>query len=231
VTRFAGWFALVLLLGACGPQFYAANYTSFVDPAFRTRPVQAQRVLVMAPTLSLAKRQSAEAAMAEVLRESGLAAVTGLEVFPPTRGTPTTEEVLVELRARGLDGAVVLWNTAERTETSRSYRTVTDTELQTRVIDGERRTVRVEVQRQVPYTVQTPVATYSAQFVVPQGPIVWTAEGHFSGGSYEGLAASAGTGAIAKLQADGVVANPAAQPPGQAQPAPGGNGLILPGLR
>lgn len=233
MTRLAVWFGLALLLAACGPAFYAANYTSFVDPAFRTRPVQAQRVLVMAPTLPLAKRQNAEAAMAEVLRETGLTAVTGLDVFPPTRGTPTTEEVLAELRARGLDGAVVLWNTAETTETSRSYRTVTDTELQTRVVDGERRTVRVEVQRQVPYTVQTPVATYSAQFVLPQGPIVWTAEGRFSGGSFEALAADAGTGAIAKLQADGVVANPAAQPAARppGPPAQGGDGLILPGLR
>lgn len=222
------WFGLGLLLAACGPQFYAVNYTSFLDPAFRARPMQAQRVLVMAPTLSLAKRQNAEAAMAEVLRDSGLLAVSGLNVFPPTRGIPTTEDVLVELRARGLDGAVVLWNTAERVETSRSTRTVTDTEVQTRVVDGERRSVRVEVQRQVPYTVETPVATYSVQFVVPQGPIVWTAEGRFSGGSFEGLAADAGTGAIARLQADGVVARPTAGP---APAAPTTGGLILPGLR
>ena len=128
--------------------------------------------------------------------------------------------------------SVVLWNTGEKVETSRSTRTVTDTEVQTRIVDGERRSVRVEVQRQVPTTVETPVATYSAQFVLPQGPIVWTAEARFSGGTFEGLAGDAGTGAIAKLQADGIVARPTAPMPGPAQPQPAtGGGLILPGLR
>lgn len=235
MQRLLAWLSLVLL-AACAPSYYATNYTSFVDPAFRGQVAQARAVLVMAPTLSLSRRQAAETAMAEVLRRSGLPVVLGLDVFPPTRGTPTTEDVLAELRQRGLDGAVVLWNTAERVDVHRGTRTVTDSEYETRIVNGQRRLVRVEVRREVPTTEEVPVAAYAAQFVLPAGPIVWTAEGTFAGGSFQGLAGSAGTGVIAKLQADGLLANPAAAPgqgpvPAQPGPAAPGDGLILPGLR
>ena len=225
------WFTLPL--SACGPEIYALNYTSFVDPAYRARPLAARSVLVMAPTLGLARRQAAEQAMAEVLRESGLVAVSGLDVFPPTRGTPTNQDVLVELRARGLDGAVLLWTTEERVIETRGTRTVTDTETQTVLVNGRPTQIRVERRREVPYTDQTPTAKYAASFMVPAGPTVWTAEATFTGATFDAIAADAGTGAIAKLQQDRVVATPppagAAPPP--AQPgAGGGGGLILPGL-
>ena len=224
------WFAL--LLSACGPEIYALNYTSFVDPAYRARPLAARSVLVMAPTLGLARRQAAEQAMAKVLRESGLIAVSGLDVFPPTRGTPTNQDVLVELRARGLDGAVLLWTTNERVVETRGTRTVIDTEMQTVLVNGQPTYILVERRREVPTTSQTPTAKYSASFMIPAGPTVWTAEATFTGPTFDAIAGDAGTGAIAKLQQDRVVSTPAparAAPP--AQPgAAGGGGLVLPGL-
>ncbi len=225
------WFAL--LLAACGPEMYARHYTSFVDPAYRARPLAARTVLVMAPTLGLARRQAAEQAMAEVLRDAGLVAVSGLDVFPPTRGTPTNEDVLIELRGRGLDGAVLLWNTDERVVVTRGTRTVTDTETQTVLVNGRPTQIRVERRREVPYTTETPTAKYSASFMVPSGPTMWTAEATFTGPTFEAIAGDAGTGAVAKLQQDGVVATP---PPAGATPPParpgtgGGGGLVLPGL-
>ncbi|MBM3507911.1 MAG: hypothetical protein FJX64_09405 [Alphaproteobacteria bacterium] len=231
--RVRGWIAACfgLLLAGCGAEIFALNYTSFVDPAYRARPLAARTVLVMAPTLGLAKRQLAEQAMAAVLRESGLAAVTGLEVFPPTRGTPTNQEVASELRTRGLDGALILWTTSERVVTTRGYRTVTDTELQTMRINGHPQTIRVERQRQVPYTTETPTAAYAASFMVPAGPTIWTAEATFTGPTFDAFATAAGTGAIAKAQQDGVVAAPVPQQPAPVAPRAGqGGGLVLPGL-
>ncbi|MSP21289.1 MAG: hypothetical protein EXQ93_07230 [Alphaproteobacteria bacterium] len=88
----------------------------------------------------------------------------------------------------------------------------------------------MQVQRQAPYTVETPTAAYSASFMLPTGPTIWTAEANFTGMSFDDIARSASIGAIAKLQQDGVVAKPAA--PAAAGPAPtgGGGGLVLPGL-
>jgi hypothetical protein len=234
--RIAAWFAL--LLAACGPEIYALNYTSFVDPAYRTRPLAARSVLVMAPTLGLARRAEAERAMANVLRESGLVAVSGLDVFPPTRGTPTNDEVLIELRRRGLDGAVLLWTTYERVVITRGTRTVTETELQTIVVDGRATQVRVERRREVPYVDKTPTAQYRSSFLIPGGPTIWTAEATFRGPTFEAIAADAGTGAIAKLQQDRVIAAPVprgvAPPPGAAGAGVGGagagGGLVLPGF-
>jgi hypothetical protein len=227
----AGCLALLVLAG-CGPEIHALNYTSFVDPAYRARPLAARSVLVMAPTLGLARRQSAEQAMATVLREAGLVAVSGLDVFPPTRGTPTNDDVLTELRRLGLDGAVLLWSTDERVVVTRGTRTVTDTDVQTVLVNGQPQQIRVERRREVPYTEETPTAKYSASFMVPTGPTVWTAEATFTGVTFENIAGDAGTGAIVKLQQDRVIAMPA--PAGAAAPAParggGGGNLVLPGL-
>ncbi len=230
-------FALVcaaVLLASCGPEIYALNYTSFVDPAYRTRPVQARKVLVMAPTLGLNRRQAAEAAMAETLSEQGLLYVLGLDVFPPTRGQPTPSEVAEQIRARGLDGAVLLWTTKEDTVAVQRTRTVTETQQQTILVNGQRQNVQVQVQREVPYTEQVAKASYSASFMLPAGPTIWTAEANLTGTDFNDIAHDAGIGAIAKAQQDGVIAKPAPQqgptapPPGPG--AGGGGGLVLPGL-
>lgn len=241
-----GLFGLAVSLGACAETaaMQAARYTSFVDPAFRNPPVNARSVLVTAPTLGLSRRQAAEGAMAQQLRQSGLVAVLGLDVFPPTRGTPTDADVIDAVRDRGLSGAVVLWVTGEAIEVIRGTRTVTGTDFVTIMVDGQLRRVAVETRREVPTVSEQARATFRAVFLDKSGATVWTADGTFIRGDFDDAASDAGMGAIAKLQADGVVARPAAQAPGTPIGVPvgvprgagvpagaAGGGLILPGLQ
>lgn len=219
-VRVAGAVALGLLV-ACGPhvppQTMFARFSSYVDPAYRgtTRPVP-RAVLVAAPKMSIKSRRAVETAMAGALRVCGIEPVLGMDVFPPTRGVPNETEVADELRARGLDYALVFEPTEESVQTRTGTHNVPVTTTDWFFVGGRWREVEVRTTVPQQYNVRLPERNYVAELMTPAATKAWRAEGAARSTSFQNsftdLAATAATAVVEQMQRDGIVPPPPPPP-------------------
>ena len=218
---------LAALLSAClpygefvQPQTMFPRFSTFVDPAFRNVE-PARSVLVIAPRLPLDERRAAETAMASALRTRGVNVFTGLDVFPPTRGVPTDAEVADEIRARGIDAALVLTGD-HRVEVEQGVRQVPRTSTEMVFVGGRWREVEIRTNQSVPFTRRLPFGEYVAELKVQSGATAWRSEGsvisNTSQNSFAALAGTAGTAVVEALQRDRFIQPP---PPPPATPTAG----------
>lgn len=221
------------IVAACAPGVYVPpqtmfpRFTSFTDPAFRSAEA-ARSLLVIAPRLPLEERRAAEAAMASAARARGVEAVMGLDLFPPTRGTPTAEDIAGAIRARGIDAALVFNTQDQRVDVQQGVRTVPRTTTEWVFLNGRWREVEVRTSQTVPFTRRLPFGRYVAELNVQNGATAWRAEGSVTSNtaqnSFADLAATAGTAVVEALQRDRFILPPAPPPlppvPGALPPPP-----------
>jgi hypothetical protein len=219
-SKLAGATAVALALSACAgsfapPQTMFARFSSYVDPAFRGEHPVPKRVLVAAPRMSIEARRAAEQSMAGAVRVRGIEPVMSIDLFPPTRGNPTDDDIAAGLRERGIDYAVVFTPTDETVETRTGTRNVPVTTTDWVFVGGRWREVEVRTTVPQQYNVRLPQGTYVAELKTPGGVTAWRAEGNVRStsaqNSFSDLAATAATAVVEQMQRDGIL--PAPPPP------------------
>ncbi len=220
--KILGAAAVALTLTACAgafapPQTLFARFSSYVDPAFRGEHPVPQRILVAAPRMSIEARRAVETAMAGALRVRGIEPVLGMDLFPPTRGTPTDDDIAAGLRERGIDYAVLFVPTDETMETRTGTRNVPVTTTDWVFVGGRWREVEVRTSVPQQFNVRLPQGSYVAELKTPTGATAWRAEGNVRSTStqndFADLAATAATAVIEQMQRDGILPPPPPPPP------------------
>ncbi len=214
--------AIAVALTACAgsfapPQTMFARFSSYVDPAYRGEHPVPQRILVAAPRMSIESRRAVETAMAGALRVRGIEPVLGMDLFPPTRGAPTDDDIAAGLRERGIDYAVMFVPTDETVETRTGVRNVPVTTTDWVFVGGRWREVEVRTSVPQQYNVRLPQGNYIAELKTPTGATAWRAEGNVRSTStqndFADLAATAATAVVEQMQRDGILPPPPPPPP------------------